>query len=172
MEAEPPKAEPPKRKRRWFQFSLRTWFILVAIAVVQSAVCLPMLREWQQRRQEEAEFDELVKLIKSTIAPSTGSLTDNEANRDEPKAQIIPENPVAPCLAAGDRDVFESVRSAPRPPRIPCPRCPRRRIMRRWSETDARTGPHSSIESVLKRSFAFKDGGIASACMAFERCSW
>jgi hypothetical protein len=27
MEAEPPEAEPPKRKRRWFQFSLRTLMI-------------------------------------------------------------------------------------------------------------------------------------------------
>jgi hypothetical protein len=26
MEADPPKADPPKRKRRWFQFSLRTQF--------------------------------------------------------------------------------------------------------------------------------------------------
>jgi hypothetical protein len=30
MQTEPPKAEPPKRKRRWFQFSLRTLMIGVA----------------------------------------------------------------------------------------------------------------------------------------------
>jgi hypothetical protein len=34
MPSEPPKAEPPKRKRRWFQFSLRTLMIAVAIAAV------------------------------------------------------------------------------------------------------------------------------------------
>src|SRR6516225_1917245 len=31
MEAEPPKAELPKRKRRWFQFSLRTLMIGVTL---------------------------------------------------------------------------------------------------------------------------------------------
>jgi hypothetical protein len=34
MEAEPSKADPPKRKRRWFQFSLRTLLIAVAIVCV------------------------------------------------------------------------------------------------------------------------------------------
>jgi hypothetical protein len=31
MEAEPPQADPPKRKRRWFQFSLRTLLIVVTL---------------------------------------------------------------------------------------------------------------------------------------------
>ena len=43
MQTEPPKAEPPKRKRRWFQFSLRSlfygvaWFCIAAwsISVIQ-----------------------------------------------------------------------------------------------------------------------------------------
>jgi hypothetical protein len=39
MEAEPLKAEPPKRKRRWFQFSLRTLLIVVTVV----AVILPTL---------------------------------------------------------------------------------------------------------------------------------
>jgi hypothetical protein len=34
MEAEPIKAEPSKRKRRWFQFSLRTMLIMVALLAV------------------------------------------------------------------------------------------------------------------------------------------
>ena len=34
MEAEPTKAEPPKRKRRWFQFSLRTLLIVVTLLAV------------------------------------------------------------------------------------------------------------------------------------------
>ena len=42
-------ADPPKRKRRWYQFSLRTLMIIVTIAAVESAVCLPMVREWQER---------------------------------------------------------------------------------------------------------------------------
>jgi hypothetical protein len=36
MQTEPPKAEPPKRKRRWFQFSLRTLMILTLICDVGS----------------------------------------------------------------------------------------------------------------------------------------
>jgi hypothetical protein len=63
MQTEPIKADPPKRKRRWFQFSLRTVIVVVTIVSVQCAVCLPMLREWQQRRQQEAEIDELIKLV-------------------------------------------------------------------------------------------------------------
>jgi hypothetical protein len=43
MQAEPPQAEPPKRKRRWFQFSLRTLLIVIAIMAIQIAVCLPLL---------------------------------------------------------------------------------------------------------------------------------
>jgi hypothetical protein len=31
MEAEAPKADPPKRKRRWFQFRLRTLMIVVTL---------------------------------------------------------------------------------------------------------------------------------------------
>ncbi len=37
METEPPKAEPPKRKRRWFQFSLRMLLIVIAIMAAQIA---------------------------------------------------------------------------------------------------------------------------------------
>ena len=40
MEAEPPKAEPPKRKRRWFQFSLRTLMIVITLLAIPCAyVC-------------------------------------------------------------------------------------------------------------------------------------
>ena len=34
MEPEPSKVEPPRRKRRWFQFSLRTLLIVVALLAV------------------------------------------------------------------------------------------------------------------------------------------
>ena len=37
MEAEPQKADPPKRKRRWFQFSLRTLLIGVTLLAVPCA---------------------------------------------------------------------------------------------------------------------------------------
>jgi hypothetical protein len=53
MHTEPPKADPPKRKRRWFQFSLRTLVIGVTIVAVQCAVCVPMVEEWQESQQRE-----------------------------------------------------------------------------------------------------------------------
>jgi hypothetical protein len=34
MKAEPPKTDPSKRKRRWFQFSLRTLFTVIFVAQV------------------------------------------------------------------------------------------------------------------------------------------
>ncbi len=34
MQTEPPRADPPKRKRRWFQFSLRTLLIVVTVFCV------------------------------------------------------------------------------------------------------------------------------------------
>ena len=51
MQTEPSKAEPLKRKRRWFQFSLRILLIAITIMAVQIAVCLPILLEWQQQRE-------------------------------------------------------------------------------------------------------------------------
>ena len=37
MEAEPPKSDSPKRKRRWFQFSLRTLLVFTLICAVACA---------------------------------------------------------------------------------------------------------------------------------------
>jgi hypothetical protein len=36
---------------RRFQFRLRTLFVVAAIVAVQCAVCLPMLRDWEARRE-------------------------------------------------------------------------------------------------------------------------
>jgi hypothetical protein len=44
MESEPPTADLPKRKHRWFQVSLRTLLIGVTIVAVQCAVCFPALK--------------------------------------------------------------------------------------------------------------------------------
>src|ERR1700730_6219399 len=38
MQADPPKADPTKRKRGWFQFSLRSLLIGVAVVAVVAAV--------------------------------------------------------------------------------------------------------------------------------------
>jgi Tfp pilus assembly protein FimT len=70
MHSEPSKVVPPKRKRRWFQFSLRTLMIVVVIFSVQCGVCLPMLREWQEQerireeRQRQETFSYFVSLVR------------------------------------------------------------------------------------------------------------
>ena len=44
MQAEPSKAEPPKRKRRWFQFSLRTLMIGALVVALLLVIILPALQ--------------------------------------------------------------------------------------------------------------------------------
>jgi hypothetical protein len=70
MQNEPPKAEPPKRKRRWFQFSLRTMLIAVTIVAVECAFCFRMLREWETIHL----FDKTVPGSKSSAgSPNPGN---------------------------------------------------------------------------------------------------
>jgi hypothetical protein len=45
-----------KRKRRWYQFRLRTLFVVLAIVAVQCAVCVPALKQWQRRRQNDIQL--------------------------------------------------------------------------------------------------------------------
>jgi hypothetical protein len=58
MQADPPKAEPPKRKRRWFQFRLRTLMIVVTLL---ATVCAYV--SWQMRivRERQAEVNREVE---------------------------------------------------------------------------------------------------------------
>ena len=49
MEAEPTKAEPPKRKRRWFQFSLRTLMIAVTLFTVWLGLEWHSASGWKQQ---------------------------------------------------------------------------------------------------------------------------
>jgi hypothetical protein len=59
MEAEPPKADPPKHNRRSFRFSLRTLMIVVAIVAVLVVLILPAFqsspRGGSPRRQKPAD---------------------------------------------------------------------------------------------------------------------
>jgi hypothetical protein len=73
---EPIQPDPPKRKRHWFQFSLRTLLLAIAIVAVQCAVCLPMLREWQQRKQN---IKELERLLAATTIRWRGSPGSNSS---------------------------------------------------------------------------------------------
>jgi hypothetical protein len=58
MEAEPPKADLPKRKRRWYQFSLRTLLILVTIVCIVGGWLGSKI---DQKRRERAAAEAIVK---------------------------------------------------------------------------------------------------------------
>jgi hypothetical protein len=51
MQTEPPKTDPPKRKRRWFQFSLRSLLIFTVISAAESA---ELRRRIERNKKREA----------------------------------------------------------------------------------------------------------------------
>ena len=59
MQTEPPKADPPKRKRRWFQFSLRTLMIVVVIVAIP---CAWLGRKIERKRQEREAVAAIKKM--------------------------------------------------------------------------------------------------------------
>jgi hypothetical protein len=59
MEAEPPKVEPPKRKRRWFQFRLRTLMIFTLICAIP---CAWLGRKIDKKRREREAVDVIQRL--------------------------------------------------------------------------------------------------------------
>jgi hypothetical protein len=59
MQIEPPKADSPKRKRRWSQFSLRSLMVLTLICAVASAW---VARKIERKRKEREAVDAIVKL--------------------------------------------------------------------------------------------------------------
>ena len=59
MQPDPPKAEPPKRKRRWFQFSLRSLLVTTFIVAV---ACGWLGKKIEQKRREREAVEAIVKL--------------------------------------------------------------------------------------------------------------
>jgi Leucine-rich repeat (LRR) protein len=55
MEAEPPKADPPKRKRRWFQFRLRTLLVGTLIVGLASGRLGKTIEEKYNKQREVEE---------------------------------------------------------------------------------------------------------------------
>src|SRR5258708_7595905 len=58
MQTESPKADPPKRKRRRFQFSLRTLLIFTLVVAV---ACAWLGRKIEQKRREREAVEAIVK---------------------------------------------------------------------------------------------------------------
>jgi hypothetical protein len=59
MEAEPPKADPPKRKRRWLQFSLRTLMMFTLICAVAAGW---LGKRMEQKRSERDAAEAITKI--------------------------------------------------------------------------------------------------------------
>jgi hypothetical protein len=59
MQTEPPKADPPKRKRRWFQFSLRSLFVFTLICAIP---CTWLGRKIERKHTEREAVEAIVKL--------------------------------------------------------------------------------------------------------------
>ncbi len=59
MQIEPPKADRPKRKRRWFQFSLRTLLIVIAIVAIPCAWLGSRIERKRKEREAVAAVEAL-----------------------------------------------------------------------------------------------------------------
>jgi hypothetical protein len=60
MEAEPPKADLPKRNRRWYQFSLRT---LLVVTVILALVLGWLGKKIEQDRNEREIIDGILQQV-------------------------------------------------------------------------------------------------------------
>jgi hypothetical protein len=78
MPTEPPTAEPPKRKGRRFQFSLRTLFVVVAVIAAASWVITDRRRLARERDEAERRANAFQtvanNLVRSGIADLRGTL--------------------------------------------------------------------------------------------------
>ncbi|HEV2969088.1 MAG TPA: hypothetical protein VGY55_03800 [Pirellulales bacterium] len=64
MEVDPPKPHPPKRKRHWFQFSLRSLLIFTLICAIP---CAWLGRNVERKRRDREAVDAIVKLGGSVV---------------------------------------------------------------------------------------------------------
>jgi hypothetical protein len=69
MQTEPPKAAPPKRKRRWFQFSLRTLMIGVTVLAILFAYIGSQLKFMRERHEAAASHQEVFSWVIPAIRP-------------------------------------------------------------------------------------------------------
>jgi len=79
-----PQPAAPKRRRRWFQFRLRTLFVVVTAAAVASAVCCEIVRLRAADAAAHAAVDEMVKIYHDLQAPTIkGFLFKEPVNEPE-----------------------------------------------------------------------------------------
>ncbi len=63
MPTESPKAEPPKRKRRWFQFSLRTLLVFTLFCALASAWLSHKVAQKRAEREAAEAFAKLGSIV-------------------------------------------------------------------------------------------------------------
>jgi internalin A len=92
MQTEPPQADPPKRKRRWFQFSLRTLMAVVLLVAFCMAIWIVPIKNRAERQ----------KAVVAAIIKSGGSVIyDYQLNQHaNPPTSVKPE-PTAPAWLRG-----------------------------------------------------------------------
>ncbi len=59
MDADPPISDPPKRKRRWYQFSLRT--LLIGVSLL-AAICGYVKRQYEIVQERQSFFEQSVSV--------------------------------------------------------------------------------------------------------------
>ena len=82
MPTEPTKADPPKRKRRWFQFSLRTLLIFTLICAIP---CAWLGHKIERKRQEREAVESLIKDGWSVVYDSQIDLSGKQYSSDKPR---------------------------------------------------------------------------------------
>jgi hypothetical protein len=94
MPTEPSKTDPPKRKRRWFQFSLRTVLFAITIFSVQCGAWIPLLTESQAKRQRRESIQRRLEVYwngqgfhGASVANACAWLADRFAKAHESPAQ-------------------------------------------------------------------------------------
>jgi hypothetical protein len=107
MQTEPPKADAPKRKRRWFQFSLRTMMIVVTLLAIYFGSISWLIHEREQLshdrdawREQAEEAQRRIRYLSQTAVDAleaasaaefrlkqalSGKGTADNANRDPEK---------------------------------------------------------------------------------------
>jgi hypothetical protein len=87
MQTEPPKVAPPKRKRRWFQFSLRTLLVGVTLLAIPCAYVgwqIKIVRERKALAREVSEAGGNLFFVSEAIQPMHRTFVVNGAMRGPP----------------------------------------------------------------------------------------
>lgn len=71
------------------RFRLRTLFLIMTIVAVQCAVCLPALKEWQERKAIEESIQKIVDELEHLGGGTEAVHEPLQLNTDEP----LPESP-------------------------------------------------------------------------------